>query len=483
MASMDEAVGNDNGQPGTASLMGQFQRALDAELGPEATFAAREKAGLALANRLCQTDQRRDLSRRSARYECPEVEVEGKRYRRHERGQVTYHGLCGPLAVERYSYREIGTHNGPTVVPLELDAGLMERATPALGYALAEGYALSHSRELEKRMDGAHRDLPSRSTTERIAKELAGSMKESCARIVAVVRADERLPEGTHAIAIGLDRTSVPMQEARDPSKPQGPRHKRTGPYQRKIPDPVDVNYRMAYVGTVSFVDAHGEALLTRRYGAAAHEEPEELVAQMMADVRHAHALDPTLRVGILQDGAKELWSLVREALAREPSIQRVGIAFEAIDRHHLLERLSEALLLAGFTPAYREQKRHAWNQALDARNRAIDDIEREVIKLHAGCTGKARAKIYEHCTYIENNKDRMRYATLRKVGLPVGSGPTEGACKSLVQVRAKGCGQRWLHEGIEAVLTLRALEMSDRLRPAFEELAKDYTAIIKRAA
>jgi hypothetical protein len=36
-----------------------------------------------------------------------------------------------------------------------------------------------------------------------------------------------------------------------------------------------------------------------------------------------------------------------------------------------------------------------------------------------------------------------MRYAELVARGLPVGSGATEGACKSLVQVRAKSCSQR----------------------------------------
>lgn len=57
-----------------------------------------------------------------------------------------------------------------------------------------------------------------------------------------------------------------------------------------------------------------------------------------------------------------------------------------------------------------------------------------------------------------------MRYASLRAVGLPTGSGTTEGACKSLVMIRAKRCGQRWHPKGIKSVLTLRSLYMSNRL-------------------
>jgi hypothetical protein len=89
------------------------------------------------------------------------------------------------------------------------------------------------------------------------------------------------------------------------------------------------------------------------------------------------------------------------------------------------------------------------------------------------------RQKLYEHRTYIENNNDRMRYAKLVVRGLPVGSGVTEGACKSLVQIRAKGCGQRWLEDGLDTVLLLRGLFMSDRLPAAFRELARDRQYVV----
>ena len=68
------------------------------------------------------------------------------------------------------------------------------------------------------------------------------------------------------------------------------------------------------------------------------------------------------------------------------------------------------------------------------------------------------------HLTYLENNGHLMRYARLRKVGLPVGSDVTEGACKSAIEMRTNGSGQRWRPEGLEAVLTLRAVHRSDRL-------------------
>tara|TARA_B100000965_G_scaffold197467_1_gene164886 strand:- start:226 stop:528 length:303 start_codon:yes stop_codon:yes gene_type:complete len=99
------------------------------------------------------------------------------------------------------------------------------------------------------------------------------------------------------------------------------------------------------------------------------------------------------------------------------------------------------------------------------------------------GLRGEPRRKLSEHVTYIENNKDRIRYVRLRNAGLPVGSGATEGACKSLVMIRAKACGQRWHDDGIDAVFVLRGLSPSDRVPHAMELLRREYCATVRLAA
>jgi hypothetical protein len=45
--------------------------------------------------------------------------------------------------------------------------------------------------------------------------------------------------------------------------------------------------------------------------------------------------------------------------------------------------------------------------------------------------------------------------------GTPMGSGVTEGACKSLISARTKRCGQRWQKRGIESVFALRWLSQT----------------------
>jgi hypothetical protein len=45
-------------------------------------------------------------------------------YRRHAEASPTYHGLSGPVTVRHWTYRQVGVHNGPTIVPLDRTAGL-----------------------------------------------------------------------------------------------------------------------------------------------------------------------------------------------------------------------------------------------------------------------------------------------------------------------------------------------------------------------
>ena len=162
-------------------------------------------------------------------------------------------------------------------------------------------------------MHADHRRPPSRSTLERLGKAMGTQITQAAPRLEPVVRQAETLPEGARAVSVGVDRTTVPMEEVRPAGAPPATRRTpRTTPYVRTPPAPVDVKYRMAYVGTVSVVDAAGEALVTRRYAISSADDPAALVARMMADVRRAGAQDPRLPVGVVQDAAPELWTLIR---------------------------------------------------------------------------------------------------------------------------------------------------------------------------
>jgi hypothetical protein len=252
------------------------------------SFGDQEAAWLAAANDACRLALEAALQQ-TADAQPERVQIAGTVYERHQDGTAAYHSLCGTLHVRRATYRKTGERNGPTVVPLELAAGVIEGATPALAYRVALGYAQGPGRRAEEQMHADHRRPPSRSTLERLGKAMGTQITAAVPRIEPVVRQAETLPEGARAVSVGVDRTTVPMEEVRPTGTPPATRRtRRTTPYVRTPPPRVDVNYRMAYVGTVSVVDAAGEALVTRRYAISSADDPAALVARMTADIGRA---------------------------------------------------------------------------------------------------------------------------------------------------------------------------------------------------
>lgn len=460
------------------------REALDRAL-PQGTFAEREAALLAITNEASRQVLEEEL-RALAAGVPDELLVNGVAYRRHESGNGVYHSLCGRLDVPRDTFRLMGVRNGPTVVPLELGAGLIERATPALAYSVALGYAEKDMRAHEVSLRAAHRLPPSRATLERIATAIGSNAFEHSPSIESILRRSEKPPAEAVSVVMGLDRTSVAMTEDRPADAPPKPEPKRRKPLVRTPPAPFDINWRMAYVGTVSYCDHNGEALEILRYAVPACDDSREVVQKMTADVRVALKRDPTLKAGIMQDGAPEMWNRTREgmqALRKEGLLTRWK---EGIDRYHLLERLADALALIEPDATSRKVTLDKWATDLDARNGAIDEIERFLAQGYLDKLGvlsdEDAKKITDHLTYIRNNKDRMRYVTLRNAGLPVGSGVTESTAKTTVGHRAKGSGQRWLEENLRGVLTLRALNQSDRLPRFWAHFSRRYTAELEAA-
>jgi hypothetical protein len=80
----------------------------------------------------------------------------------------------------------------------------------------------------------------------------------------------------------------------------------------------------------------------------------------------------------------------------------------------------------------------------------------------------EAAEDLSKHIDYFSRNRRRTAYASCRRENRPIGSGITEGACKSLVGARAKRSGQRWSQRGLSSALHLGAISDSDRFWPFF---------------
>ena len=63
--------------------------------------------------------------------------------------------------------------------------------------------------------------------------------------------------------------------------------------------------------------------------------------------------------------------------------------------------------------------------------------------------------------TYLQNHKERMRYADYRRQGLPITSSYVESTVKQ-INYRVKGTEKFWNEAGVEDLLHLRADYLSD---------------------
>ena len=71
------------------------------------------------------------------------------------------------------------------------------------------------------------------------------------------------------------------------------------------------------------------------------------------------------------------------------------------------------------------------------------------------------RQVVSKTLTYLEHHQDKMKYDAYRKDGLPITSSLMESAVKQINQ-RVKGSEKFWSEAGSEAVLQLRADQLSD---------------------
>jgi hypothetical protein len=427
-----------------------------------------------------------------------ELLVGRHRYRRHLPGHVKYFSLCGAMAIDRWTYRRIDERNGKTIVALDKMAGIAHGATPALAFAIAQGVSKAPIRSVEEDLIAAFRSPPSRSKMDRIGRDLGRQVDSSVEEIEPRLRQLELLPAGAKAINIGLDRTTIPMEESTEPEKRPAKLEfvKKTRAKPKRVEEGQEkpkfvVRYRMGYVATFCITDEDCEPLVTRRYAAPAHEGPARVLARIKADLERALEQNPKLNIGVVQDGAPEMWNLMREMLDSIPRLarpRRTGIPRhwrETIDRYHLMEKLSRVLeLLFPKNDRRRAEIYAAWNADLDRHANAIGRIEAWIDDQRYRASRRVQDELERVIrAYFCHPPQQFQYATLARLGLHQGSGVTEGACKSLITMRAKRSGQRWRPIGITSVLALRSLLESDRLPGFWKHFARRFVAPIKDAA
>ena len=264
------------------------------------------------------------------------------------------------------------------------------------------------------------------------------------------------VPEAAVAVSVSVDRVTVPMEERIEPppKDPEAPK--------------IEVNFRQAYCGTVTLYDAEGNALECIRYGRMPAEGHDTIEDALRGDVAALKSRRPDLKVVGLADGAAEMQAILDRVLE---DLQPEAVN---LDIWHGIEKLAAAVASTGRKPTPYVQR---WKEELKNDDHAIDRIDVQIrtwlLDYHED---DVPDPLYDAFTYVTNNKERMRYASLRAAHLPIGSGAVEATCKTLVGVRMRRAGSRWKTDGGQACLNLRALALSSRWEPAMGFLTAVYT-------
>lgn len=411
------------------------------------------------------------------------VEVGGQIYRHVYRGEKSYLSAAGEIRVERSLYRASG--GGKAICPLEMQAGIVDGYWSPLaarqGVWVTAKLPPADGEALFKELGNME---PSKSSLDRLSRELGESWEAHREEFEATLCEEIKVPAHAVTMAASLDGVMVPMKrppqedfsdatannEAQAKGKGTGQADKTELRKSGEVNKEEEKNkpfYKEAGCATLSFYDAQRQRLDTIRIARMPESGKKTLKAQLSDMVSAALAQRSDLTLVKVADGAKDNWTYLSEKL-------HPGEGVEIIDFFHAADHLSDAL-----EEAYGKGSGKAKAQFKKYKTILRDEVNgvEKVIRALDYLKNKhpRREKLATELGYFRNNRHRMQYATARANNLPIGSGVTEAACKTMVTQRLKCSGMHWKTTGGQGVLTVRGLIQSNRFERGWELLSGTY--------
>jgi hypothetical protein len=338
-----------------------------------------------------------------------------------ERNPKEYQTPYGAVQVERYIYQS--SRGGRVYCPLEHRARIVRGATPRFASQLSHKYSQLNVRAVQRDLEQNHGRKVATSYIQNVA-DWVGSI--ATAKEETWEYALPPLEEPIATVVVSLDGAMIPMADS--------------------------PGYREAMAGALSFYDHEGERRHTIYLAAAPEYGKQTFLARMEREIARAKQQYPhALYLGIA-DGAHTNWTFLEQHTERQ-----------LIDFFHATEYVAK-IAQAQYPQRRDAQRRADWQHIHCAKLKhdpeALDLLIGEAGRLarRSGLSQKVRDDVGSARTYFDNHRHQMDYPTFVAEGLPIGSGVTEAACKTLVKQRLCASGMRWKTKGAGIVLSLRAL-------------------------
>jgi hypothetical protein len=128
------------------------------------------------------------------------------------------------------------------------------------------------------------------------------------------------------------------------------------------------------------------------------------------------------------------------------------------LDYYHLRENVQKAR-----QAIYGEQEAgQTWRDGIMGLfyEQGYDAVWERLVPWRGSLRGAKREAADRLMGYVAERREMIRYPEFRRRGWQIGSGPTEGQCKTATQ-RLKGRGRRWDRTNAEAIMALDCLDSS----------------------
>jgi hypothetical protein len=340
-----------------------------------------------------------------------------------EKDNKTYQTPYGSVQIQRYVYQT--SKGGRIHCPLEGNARIIRSATPKFAQQIAHKYANMNAPSVCLDLEENHHRKIAHSYLQDVSDHV-GSIAQAKEEVWEY--ATPKLDGAITAAVVSLDGAYVLMRED---------------------------GYREAMVGNISLYDVSGERQHTVYIGEAPEYGKGTFFQRLEQEISTVKKQYPdALYLGIA-DGAKNNWGFLAQHTSRQ-----------LLDFFHVTEYLAN-VAYAAYPGKTEKPKREIWLHErctqLKHEPKAVEGLISEMEKLakKTSLTKTIKENLQAALTYFINHRHMMDYAAHIEKNLPIGSGVTEAACKTLVKQRLCGSGMRWKDKGAKVILSLRALVQS----------------------
>jgi hypothetical protein len=390
----------------------------------------------------------------------PQVQFEAGGYRRlnHKTRNGHVATLFGTIELWRYPYRY--WHRGMPercLFPLEMQLGLLQGATPALADAVGRYMAQAGATQqsvLDRLRSQHHVSWGAerlRDLTRDLAQGFEGLTEEFQVRRILELLQKAEHSRGKCRPVLSVGRDGVTLRE-----------------YRYRF-------FEHASVGTVAVYDRAGNRLGTVYLAFAPQLGQAQMTARLTALLRAIleRWQGPLPRLTYVTDAGENETQYYRTVLRsmRHPRTGEKLHWYRIIDYYHAAERIW-TMAAALFGPE--NPRGRSWALRMCRLLKKSSGPSRV---LHSAAAlrkrrklSKSRAADYRKAyNYIRCRTKFMQYHQYKRWNLPLGSGVTEAACKTVVAQRLKLSGMRWGKPGSQMILNLRVVLLSGIWQPLYQ--------------